>query len=64
MDLEEGPRITVHMLCSQKSSYEGFRASGFDFKTILMFALFSSISRLEAVKGNYKGRITAGDSIH
>ena len=56
MDLEEGLRITVHMLCSQKSSYEGFCASGFDFKTILMFALFASISRLEAAKGKLQGK--------
>lgn len=56
MDLEEGLRVTVHMLGSQKGSYEGLRASGFDFKTILMFALFSSIRRLEAAKGNYRGK--------
>ena len=64
MDLEEGLGITAHTLCSQETSYKGFCAVVLILKPFLMFTLFSSISRLEAAKGNYGERIIAGDSVH
>ena len=64
MDLEEGLGITAHTLCSRRLLTRGSVPVVLILKPLLMFTLSSSISRLEAGKGNYREKISAGDSIH